>query len=130
MIESILKSFEVWTDAQGVKSKARVKSIDNISLEGVSLLRELILDLAIRGKLVSQIDNDEPATEKIHSFFALKAQLIHEKELKKTNSLPNVPENEYPFELPIGWAIEHLQNISLLITKGSTPCWRKVNFFH
>jgi type I restriction enzyme S subunit len=58
MIDSIIKGFEVWTDAQGVKSKGRVKSIDNISLEGIARLRELILDLAILGKLVSQDPNE------------------------------------------------------------------------
>ena len=54
MVESIIRSFDIWTDAQGIKSKGRVKSIDNISLEGINHLREMILNLAIRGKLIAQ----------------------------------------------------------------------------
>jgi type I restriction enzyme S subunit len=61
MIDTIINCFDIWTDAQGVKSKGRVKNIDNISLEGIARLRELILDLAIQGKLVSQDDLDESA---------------------------------------------------------------------
>ena len=42
MKDTIIKSFDIWTEAQGIKSKGRVKSIDNINLEGVARLRELI----------------------------------------------------------------------------------------
>lgn len=54
MGDKILNSFDVWITAQGLKSKGRVVSIDNISLEGVSRLRQLILKLAVRGKLAPQ----------------------------------------------------------------------------
>lgn len=121
MIESILKGFEVWTDAQGVKSKGRVKNIDNISLEGIARLRELILDLAIRGKLVNQNSDEESSTRLVESFFNYKAELTQEGKKKKGQQSSIVPESEYPFILPSGWSIEYLQNLSLLITKGATP---------
>ena len=54
-------SFDIWINAQGLKFKGRVKSINNISSEGISRLRELVIQLAIKGKLVGQEPTDEPA---------------------------------------------------------------------
>ena len=125
MIESILKSFEVWTDAQGIKSKARVKSIDNISLEGVSRLRELILDLAIRGKLVSQNIKDEPASVLLKKIIAKKNKLIEDKIIKKEKlDLSNeIIENR---DIPSNWIQVFLQDVTSVITCGlaSTPVYR------
>ena len=36
MADKILNSFDVWIAAQGWKSKLRLRSVDNISLEGVA----------------------------------------------------------------------------------------------
>ncbi|RYE54429.1 MAG: hypothetical protein EOP48_12360 [Sphingobacteriales bacterium] len=63
MIDTIVNSFDIWSAAQGIKSRTRVKSVDNISLVGLAGLRQLILELAVSGKLVSQDPNDEPAGE-------------------------------------------------------------------
>lgn len=52
MADKILDSFDVWIGTQGWKSKLRLKSIDNISLDGIARLRELIFELASKGALV------------------------------------------------------------------------------
>ncbi|WP_026770437.1 restriction endonuclease subunit S [Asinibacterium sp. OR53] len=103
MIESILKSFEVWTDAQGIKSKGRVKSIDNISFEGISRLRDLVLDLAIRGKLVFQNGDDDSASILLEKSETEKDKLIEQGKIKKHKQLEEITENNFPFELPNGW---------------------------
>ncbi|HAY3540614.1 TPA: restriction endonuclease subunit S, partial [Elizabethkingia anophelis] len=46
-------------------------------------LRQKILDLAIRGKLVPQNPNDEPASVLIEKIRAEKEQLIKEKKIKR-----------------------------------------------
>ncbi|KGO94685.1 restriction endonuclease subunit S [Flavobacterium subsaxonicum] len=120
MIESIIKSFDIWTDAQGVKSRARVKSINNISLEGIAKLRALILDFAIRGKLVPQDLNEESANVLLKKIEIENKQLIKEGKIKEPNKLPVITEKEKTFELPNGWAWERFGNISI-IERGGSP---------
>ncbi|MGI2144013.1 restriction endonuclease subunit S [Shewanella frigidimarina] len=70
---------------------------------GIKKLRELILELAVRGKLVPQDVNDEPASVLLERIAAEKAQLVKEGKLKKQKPLPEIGEDEKPFELPNGW---------------------------
>lgn len=70
---------------------------------GVQRLRELILDLAVRGKLVPQDPADEPAAklkERIKSHFQ---DLILNKKIKKPKALPPIDNDELPFSKPIQW---------------------------
>jgi type I restriction enzyme S subunit len=71
--------------------------------DGVKRLRELILELAVRGKLVPQDPNDEPASELLKRIHAEKARLVAEGKIKKDKPLPPMSEEEKPFELPTGW---------------------------
>lgn len=103
MIESILKGFEVWTEAQGVKSKGRIKSLDNISQEGITRLRELILELAVHGKLVPQNSEDEPAKNLFQKILAIRERLIKEGKVKKYKPRINVVDSEDKLELPDTW---------------------------
>ncbi len=66
-------------------------------------LREKILDLAMRGKLVPQDPNDEPASVLLDKIKAEKAELIKEKKIKKTKSLPPITDEEKPFDIPDSW---------------------------
>jgi type I restriction enzyme, S subunit len=119
MIEQILKSFEVWTNAQGIKSRGRIKSIDNISLDGIYRLKELILDLAIRGKLISQQHSDEPATVLLNRCVDQIIELKKIKNVKKDQLLYFTKEKE-PFTLPSNWSWIVLGNISL-VERGGSP---------
>ena len=71
-------------------------------------LRQKILDLAIRGKLVPQDPNDEPASVLLERIKAEKERLIKEgkiKRSKKTAKTSDTPHYEnVPFEAPEGWA--------------------------
>ena len=76
---------------------------------GVAKLRELILSLAVRGKLVPQDPADEPASELLKRIRAEKERLVTEGKIKREKVLPAIGEEEKPFELPDSWEWVRLQ---------------------
>ncbi|WP_439899384.1 restriction endonuclease subunit S [Photobacterium leiognathi] len=103
-VESLItQHIDTWTSAVKTKSTTGRGSSKKLELYGVKKLRELILELAVRGKLVPQDPNDEPASVLLERIAAEKAQLVKEKKLKKPNKLPEISENDNLFELPSGW---------------------------
>ena len=70
---------------------------------GVARLRELILTLAVQGKLVPQDPADEPASVLLQKIRAEKDRLIAEGKIKKDKPLAAIADEEKPFELPVGW---------------------------
>jgi type I restriction enzyme, S subunit len=87
---------------------------------GVQKLRELILQLAVRGKLVPQDLTDEPAVKLLERIRAEKARLVKEKKIRKADPLPPVTADEAPYELPQGWGWVKLGDISE-IERGGSP---------
>jgi len=82
------------------------------------LLRQKILDLAIRGKLVPQDPNDEPASVLLEKIRVEKERLIKEKKIKpdKKKGLDKSHYGkEVPFEVPNGWEVTEMQNICSLL---------------
>jgi type I restriction enzyme S subunit len=71
---------------------------------GVARVRQLVLELAVRGRLVAQDSSDEPASVLLARIAAERADLVKEKKLPKSDPLPPVREEEQPFSLPTGWA--------------------------
>lgn len=100
----IVKHLDVWTSAQTAKSTAGRGSNNKIELTGIKKLRELILELAVRGKLVAQDPNDEPASELIKKIAKEKDTLAKAGKISKPKSVKAVTEIEMPFDLPKGWA--------------------------
>ncbi len=70
---------------------------------GVAKLRELILTLAVQGKLVPQDPADEPASVLLQKIRAEKDRLIAEGKIKRDKPLAEIGEEEKPFELPTQW---------------------------
>ena len=102
-------------------------------------LRQKILDLAIRGKLVPQDPSDEPASVLLERIREQKKQMVKEGKLKakdiKNDTIIFVGEDnlhyekfadgtvkcieeEIPFEVPEGWEWTRLGNLSSLIQYG------------
>ena len=70
-------------------------------------LRQKILDLAIRGKLVPQDPNDEPASVLLERIKAEKERLIKEGKIKKSKKSAKTSDTPHyqnvPFEIPDNW---------------------------
>ena len=79
---------------------------------GVAKLRELILTLAVQGKLVPQDPADEPASVLLQKIRAEKDRLIAEGKIKRDKPLAEIAEEEKPFELPAGWEWVRLGDIT------------------
>lgn len=119
----ITQHINTWTSALQTRSTAGRGNNGKIDLYGIKKLRELILELAVRGKLVPQDPNDEPASELLKRIAAEKAELVKHGKIKKRKPLPKISEDEKPFELPVGWEWTRLGEISEIIrgvTYGKT----------
>ncbi|MGB3295151.1 MAG: restriction endonuclease subunit S [Phormidesmis sp.] len=78
---------------------------------GVEKLRELVLTLGMRGKLVPQNPKDRSVDELLKTIKIEKQKLIEEGEIKKTKSLPQISLEEMPYLLPKGWRWTRVQDI-------------------
>ncbi len=80
--------------------------------DGIQKLRGLILELAVRGKLVPQDPNDEAASELLKRIAKERARLGADGKIKKSKPLPPVGEDEQPFALPVSWVWTRLGEIT------------------
>ena len=116
----------------------QIREEKEILAETVSLTKSKILDLAIRGKLVPQNPDDEPASVLLERIRAEKEELIKAGKIKrdkKESIIFKGDDNSYyekvgveircidseiPFEIPDGWMYERLGNICS-IARGGSP---------
>ncbi len=92
-------------------------------------LRQKILDLAIRGKLVPQDPNDEPASVLLERIRTEKERLIKEGKIKRSKKSASDDEIEAPFEIPESWIACKLEDIAYIGT-GATPDTRNNNYYN
>ncbi|ENW4829396.1 restriction endonuclease subunit S [Vibrio vulnificus] len=117
----ITDHIDIWTSAVQAKSASGRGSSKKRELYGIKKLRELILELAVRGKLVPQDPNDEPASVLLERIATEKAQLVKDKKIKKPKKLPEISDEEKSFILPVGWEWAHLQDLTTYIQRGKGP---------
>lgn len=111
MNQLITDNIDVWTSTVKAKSSSGLGSSKKRELYGVKKLRELILELAVRGKLVPQDPTDEPASVLLERIAAEKAQLVKDKKIKKPKELAKISEKEIPYILPKGWVWSRLGDL-------------------
>ena len=91
-------------------------------------LKNSILQLAIQGKLVEQRPEEGTAQELYEQIQAEKQRLIKEGKIKKEKPLPEITEEEKPFEIPEGWMWVRLREITCLNPKNDLPDELEVSF--
>ena len=74
-------------------------------------LKNSILQLAVQGKLVEQRAEEGTARELLEQIKLEKDQLIKDKKIKKSKPLPEITEDEIPFEIPESWEWVRLNGI-------------------
>lgn len=117
--ELITEHLDIWLTAEAEKKSGRGRSSGSSnSIYGVQKLRELILDLAIRGKLLPQNIQDQPVNILIGNITEEKNKLVKEGAIKKSKLFPEITE---PFQIPNNWKWLYLQDVSSYIQRGKSP---------
>ena len=108
---------EVWTAWTRIAER-----VDELFTAPADLvpLREAVLQLAVRGRLVPQDEGDEPAGKLVAKLEAGKEQLLKKKIITKSRYSCGVPVEQGPFEIPETWQWLRLGDVSAIVG-GGTP---------
>ncbi|MBD2188327.1 restriction endonuclease subunit S [Pseudanabaena mucicola] len=87
--------------------------------DGIKKLRELILSLAMQGKLVPQDEADQPASELLKEIAAEKSRLVKDGKIKASKPLPEIKPDEVLCDSPHGWEWVRLGQITNIVRGGS-----------
>jgi len=112
-------SQQAWSDLQ-----PHFKSFFDTE-ESIDKLKEAILQLAVQGKLTRKWREDnpdiEPASVLLERIKEEKAKLIKEKKIRKEKLLPEIMENEIPYNLPEEWIASTINEIANSTEAGKSP---------
>jgi len=94
-----------------------------------TLTKKAILQEAVQGKLVPQIPAEGNAKDLLEEIKKEKAKLIKEEKIKKEKTLPEISDDEIPFDIPENWCWCRLGEICNEIKRGKSPKYAdKSNF--
>ena len=125
----ITQHIDIWTAAVEKKSSAGRGSGRGISLHGIKKLRELILELAVRGKLVSQNSSENTASTLLLECSRLKKQGLDEKRYKKQNLGEPLQKVEQPFDVHNSWQWVRLGELGFIFNGNSVNSREKAEKF-
>lgn len=94
-IEELLPDIDAYDKAQ--------TELRTIEQRFPNAMKKSLLQYAIEGKLVPQRKEEGTAKDLLTAIRAEKAQLIKEKKIKKTKPLPEITDEEKPFDIPESW---------------------------
>lgn len=86
--------------------------------DAVARLRRLVLDLAVRGKLVEQHPDDEPAEILLDRLHCHRDKVTQDLNTRKLTNIANI--KHQPFQLPENWKWVSLSSVGAIIG-GGTP---------
>lgn len=117
------------TDAAMFRSHAlfAIDTLSTLTARAIQVknLRQTILDLAVRGKLVKQNPADEPASELLRRIALEKARQVRVGKIKLRKLTNRARQSSQEFVTPSGWQLTNLGSIALRITDGAhkTPTY-------
>ena len=82
--------------------------------DAIVRFRRFILDLAVRGNLVEQDPNDEPASKLLKRIASEKARLVKTGKIKKQKIIPTLLGQDMPCPLPVNWRWSQIAEIGVL----------------
>lgn len=106
----ITTHLDIWTTAIEQKSSAGRGSSNKFSLYGIKKLRELILEIAVRGKLVPQDVNDSSPQKALLKSIEKKENLIGSGVIKKSRS-KKVIKDEHFYSYPEHWETARIEDL-------------------
>jgi type I restriction enzyme S subunit len=86
----------------------------------IPALRQTILNLAVRGRLVPQDRNDGSAAQLFTQIQTMKERLAKDGTIRREKPLPHVAKDELPFEVPASWAWTRIGTCSLTVEYGTS----------
>ena len=86
----------------------------------IKRLRQTILNLAVRGKLVPQDTNDEPASELLKRIAKERVDLVNKKEIRREEPLDPIQSGEVPFDVPTSWVWSRIGEAVLFTQYGTS----------
>src|SRR5215475_8553532 len=96
--------------------------------DAIQRLRNFILDLAVRGKLVEQDPNDEPATALLYELREAKGRLQEEENIRGRQPVPRTELSELGFTVPDFWEVPAFDDVFVIVsgvTKGRNLAGRQ-----
>jgi type I restriction enzyme S subunit len=96
--------------------------------DAVPRLRRFVLDLAVRGKLVEQHPNDEPAAALLNRIRREKVKLIERGNARKQKPLVPLDTSEIPFPIPVSWQWSQLAEVGFINPRNSAEDGSQASF--
>ena len=116
----VAENLEIWTGAIERKSGAGRGGGKRINLYGIERLRALILDLAVRGKLVPQDPADGSAAELLRQIDKARPRLVDGGYIARSKAEVDRTSPAAPFAIPATWAWVRLERLGAIVG-GGTP---------
>lgn len=91
-------------------------------------IKSSILQAAIQGKLTEQLHEDGDALQLLEEIKAEKERLIQEGKMKKEKSIPDITEEEIPFDIPENWCWVRLYDLGMIVGGGTPKTEEKLNW--
>lgn len=118
IVEKIEESFALLDEIEEAQDQIRILG---------EQIKSKVLDMAVRGELVPQDSSDGNAKDLLKEIQAEKEELIKTKKIKKEKKLPEIREEEIPFEIPDSWVWVRLGDYVTLINGDRSSNYPKIS---